>query len=85
MGNYSPYVQCECFTRIEFLIIDFINIGYFLSFIRLPIGGFRTIVNQPFHSQRTSVLTLPREINSTGTSTTSSKLSDSRILREVRE
>ncbi|CAF4345438.1 unnamed protein product, partial [Rotaria magnacalcarata] len=41
-------------------------------------------------SQRTSVLTLPRESNSgdlrcsTGTSTTSSKLSDARILRELR-
>lgn len=61
------------------------DIHFFFICTRLPVGGFRSIVNQPFSSQRTSVITLPREINSTGTSTTSSKLSDSRILREVRE
>ncbi len=59
---------------------------------RLPIGGFPPIqsqFNRPLNPQRTSVMTLPRETNSTdlggsiGTSTTSSKLSDTRILREV--
>ncbi|CAF3698323.1 unnamed protein product [Rotaria socialis] len=59
----------------------------------LPVGGFRPVLsqlNRPSSSQRTSVLTLPRESNSadlrcsTGTSTTSSKLSDARILRELR-
>ncbi len=59
---------------------------------RLPVGGFRPVIpqlNRPSSSQRTSIMTLPREMNntdlgcSTGTSTTSSKLSDTRILREV--
>ncbi|CAF3621068.1 unnamed protein product, partial [Rotaria sp. Silwood2] len=58
----------------------------------LPVGGFRPIIsqiNRPLSSQRTSIMTLSRETNgaelgcSTGTSTTSSKLSDARILREV--
>ncbi|CAF2802697.1 unnamed protein product [Rotaria sp. Silwood2] len=59
----------------------------------LPVGGFRPIIsqiNRPLSSQRTSIMTLSRETNgaelgcSTGTSTTSSKLSDARILRELR-
>ncbi|CAF4860682.1 unnamed protein product, partial [Rotaria sp. Silwood1] len=59
----------------------------------LPIGGFRPVLsqlNRSLSSQRTSIMTLPRETNSsergcsTGTSTTSSKLSDARILRELR-
>ncbi|CAF3783540.1 unnamed protein product [Rotaria sordida] len=59
----------------------------------LPVGGFRPIasqLNRPLSSQRTSIITLPRETNgsefgcSTGTSTISSKLSDARILRELR-
>lgn len=57
---------------------------------RLPVGGFRPAISA-VNSQRTSIMTLPREGNnnnsdlggSTGTSTTSSKLSDTRILREV--
>lgn len=59
---------------------------------RLPVGGFRPVssqLNRPLSSQRSSIMTLPREMSSidrassTGTSTTSSKLSDTRILREV--
>ncbi|UJR15181.1 hypothetical protein I4U23_002142 [Adineta vaga] len=59
----------------------------------LPIGGFRTVAPQTNHtlnSQRISTTTLIRESNglelgcSTGTSTTSSKLSDTLILQELR-
>ncbi|CAF1040522.1 unnamed protein product [Adineta ricciae] len=59
----------------------------------LPVGGFRSVVsqsNRPFSSQRTSITTLAREPNglelgcNTGTSTTSSKLSDTQILQELR-
>ncbi|CAF3997536.1 unnamed protein product [Adineta steineri] len=59
----------------------------------LPVGGFRSIlpqINRPSSSQRTSIMTLAREsnglelISSNGTSTTSSKLSDTQILRELR-
>lgn len=65
--------------------------GYNNEFLkyRLPVGGFRPVIST-INSQRTSIMTLPRETNnnsdlggSPGTSTTSSKLSDTRILREV--
>jgi len=62
-------------------------------YIRLPAGGFRPIIpsiNRSSNSQRTSIMTLSREANnsdiphcSNGTSTISSNLSDTRILREV--
>jgi len=61
---------------------------------RLPVGGFRSVLpqlNRPSSSPRASIMTLPREMSSTdvgcstGTSTISSKLSDTRILREVSE
>jgi len=69
-------------------------ICFFLLFdIRLPVGGFRPIlpsINRPSNSQRTSIMTLTRGGNnsdlpfsSNRTSTISSNLSDSRILREV--
>ena len=73
------------------IIIIIIKTMLFIS-IRLPLGGFRSVVcqsNRSFTSQHTSIMTLPCETNnadqrcSTGTSTTSSKLSDARILREV--
>ncbi|CAF0959915.1 unnamed protein product [Rotaria sordida] len=61
----------------------------------LPVDGFHSIIptiNRSTNNyQRTSIMTLPREINnstipcSTGTSTISSNLSDTRILRELRE
>jgi len=63
-----------------------------LFLIRLPIGGFRPInppINRSSNPQRTSIMTLSREANnidiacSTGNSTVSSNLSDTRILREV--
>lgn len=58
----------------------------------LPVGGFRSALPQitrPTSSQRTSILTLPRDSNSVdirssaAASIASSQLSDARILREV--
>ncbi|CAF4003665.1 unnamed protein product, partial [Rotaria sp. Silwood2] len=79
-----------------FIAFDKVNCVSFSShfYIRLPADGFRPIIpaiNRTSNSQRTSIMTLSREANnstipcSTGTSTISSNLSDTRILRELRE
>ncbi|CAF3149893.1 unnamed protein product [Rotaria sp. Silwood2] len=81
---------------LDFIAFDKVNCVSFSShfYIRLPADGFRPIIpaiNRTSNSQRTSIMTLSREANnstipcSTGTSTISSNLSDTRILRELRE
>lgn len=75
-------------SRFDYLVWLKISISLSFPSIRLPIGGFRPIRSS--NSQRNSIVTVSREPThseklpgSTGTSTISSNLSDSRILREV--